>query len=272
VRLAEQRVAGIEREAGRAALKAEELARRFGLTGEVPCAGTDLQGRCKLLGDAREAQALIPNAQAQVARLAGEKSEAKRELTDARQRCEALAGAPQALAQAEFHETVARERVNRLSVMCSKAQACAQAQATLVEVERELQALGPEVGAGAAAETADERAERQQIAAARQAIEAATGSTDHALRRGAGAPGSSARVAAVPPSTSSRSRRLRGRWAPRGKPRRSRAVDAHGGARGADARRGRPSKWPSGRTLRTPARAAPASRMSWATGTSSRAA
>ena len=170
VRLAEQRVAGIERDAGRAVLKAEELARRFGLTGEVPCAGTDLQGRCKLLGDAREAQALIPNAQAQVARLAGEKSEAKRELTDARQRYEALAGAPQALAQAEFHETVARERVNRLSVMCSKAQACAQAQATLVEVERELQALGPEVGDGAAAETADERAERQQIAAARAAI------------------------------------------------------------------------------------------------------
>ena len=35
VRLAEQRVAGIERDAGRAVLKAEELARRFGLTGEV---------------------------------------------------------------------------------------------------------------------------------------------------------------------------------------------------------------------------------------------
>ncbi|WP_204283109.1 hypothetical protein, partial [Klebsiella pneumoniae] len=40
----------------------------------------------------------------------------------------------------------------------------------MVEVERELQALGPEVGDGAAAETADERAERQQIAAARAAI------------------------------------------------------------------------------------------------------
>jgi hypothetical protein len=42
---------------------------------------------------------------------------------------------------------------------------------TLVEIEQELQALGPEVAADAAAETADERAERQQIAAARQAIE-----------------------------------------------------------------------------------------------------
>jgi exonuclease SbcC len=169
VRLAEQRVAGIERDAGRAALKAEELARRFGLTAEVPCAGTDLQGRCKLLGDAREAQAMIPSAQAQVARLASEKSEAQRELIGARQRFEALAGAPQALAGAEFREAAARERVNRLSVMGSKAQACAQAQATLVEIERELQALGSE--AGAVAETVDERTERQQIAAARKAIE-----------------------------------------------------------------------------------------------------
>ena len=49
---------GSEREAGQASLKAQELSRRFGLTGEVPCAGTDLQGRCKLLSDAREAQSL----------------------------------------------------------------------------------------------------------------------------------------------------------------------------------------------------------------------
>jgi exonuclease SbcC len=108
VRLAEQRAAAIERDAGRAALKAEELARRFGLTGEVPCAGTDLQGRCKLLADAREAQTLIPNAQAQVARLVSEKSEVQRELIDARRRCGALAGAPHALARAEVREAVAR--------------------------------------------------------------------------------------------------------------------------------------------------------------------
>ena len=49
-RMVQQKLSGIEREAGQAALKAEELARRFGLTGEVPCAGTDLQGQCQLLG------------------------------------------------------------------------------------------------------------------------------------------------------------------------------------------------------------------------------
>ena len=36
-------------------LRAQELVHRFGLTAEVPCSGTDLLGRCKLLGDAREA-------------------------------------------------------------------------------------------------------------------------------------------------------------------------------------------------------------------------
>ncbi len=45
---AEHKLAAIEREAGQAALKAEELALRFGLTWEVPCVGSELQGRCKV--------------------------------------------------------------------------------------------------------------------------------------------------------------------------------------------------------------------------------
>ena len=59
--MAQQKLSGIEREAGQATFKAEELARRLKLTGEVPCAGSDLQGQCKLLGDAREAEAMIPS-------------------------------------------------------------------------------------------------------------------------------------------------------------------------------------------------------------------
>jgi exonuclease SbcC len=169
VRLAEQKVTGIERDAGKAALRAEELAHRFSLTDEVPCAGTDLQGRCKLLGDAREAQALIPNAKAQVTRLAREKAQAQHDLAAARQQCEALAGAPQALAWAEHREAVARERVRRLAVLASKAPACAQARTMLAEIEQELAALGQNAAA-TVDETAEERAERGQIAAARQAI------------------------------------------------------------------------------------------------------
>jgi len=90
LRLGEQRLTGIEREAGKAVLRTQELARRFGLTAEVPCAGTDLQGRCKLLGDAREAQALMPDARTHVARCAQEREQVLEELAHARRQCEAL--------------------------------------------------------------------------------------------------------------------------------------------------------------------------------------
>jgi len=79
------------REAGKAALTADELARRFGLTSEVPCVGTDLQGLCKLLGDARGAGA-DPSGKGQITRLAREKAQAQRELAAARQKRAALAG------------------------------------------------------------------------------------------------------------------------------------------------------------------------------------
>ncbi len=169
VRLVEQRLAGIERDAGKAVLRAEELARRFGLTGAVPCAGTDLQRRCNLLHDAHEAKALIPNAQAQLATLAREKAAAQRDLVAARQQRDALAEAPQALSLAEHREAVARERFSRQAVLASKAPACAQARATLAEIDRELASLGTRADRGTT-ETGEERAEREQVAAARKAI------------------------------------------------------------------------------------------------------
>ena len=43
---ARQRRGAIEQAAGKAALRAQELARRFGLVGSVPCSGLPLQGRC----------------------------------------------------------------------------------------------------------------------------------------------------------------------------------------------------------------------------------
>ncbi len=168
-RLAEQKLAVIERDAGKAALRAEELARRFGLTAEVPCAGTDLQGRCKLLGDAREAQALVPSANAQIAQLATDKAQAMRELQAARRRREALATAPRDLTWAEHRESCARERANRLNTQAAKAPACKQARATLDTLEQELAALGPDV-ADRRIETAEENAERTQIAASRLAV------------------------------------------------------------------------------------------------------
>src|SRR3990167_9277242 len=83
LRILVQRVQGIEREAGQAVLQAQALRRRLGLTAEVPCAGMPLQGACQLLADAREAQALIPSADAVLRRLGDEKAEVEREGRDA---------------------------------------------------------------------------------------------------------------------------------------------------------------------------------------------
>lgn len=78
---------GLEREAGAAALRAQQLRERFQLTQEVPCNGMDLQGTCKLLADAREAKALQPSAdiaigqlRQQVATLDAERDGLEREL------------------------------------------------------------------------------------------------------------------------------------------------------------------------------------------------
>jgi len=176
-RMVQQKLSGVEREAGQAALKAEELARRFGLTGEVPCAGTDLQGQCQLLGNARDAKALIPSAQGTIQRLGREKAAAQQELDALCGQHEELAGAPQALAWAEHRAELARARASRFARLAAQAGEMARARTTLAGIEQELTelqaALGPDAVAGQPpVETPEESAERQQINAARQAIAA----------------------------------------------------------------------------------------------------
>ena len=168
VHLAEQTLVSIEREAGKAALRAEELAHRFGLAGEVPCVGTDLQGQCKLLGDAREAQALIPSAKVQIARLADERTSAQRQLAALRGQCEALAAAPTTLAAAERRGRATASHASSVNRLAARAAEMAQARATLTEVEQELAGLAQGGAQADAAETIEERAERRQISTSQQ--------------------------------------------------------------------------------------------------------
>ena len=170
-RVAEQTLAGIEREAGKAVLLAEELAHRFGLTGEVPCAGSDLQGQCKLLGDAREAQALIPSAKAQITRLALERTQVQSELATVRRETDGLGDTAQELAWAEHRGHRAQARASRLAVLAAKSGEMAQARTTLASAEQALAALEPcYADPSDAAETSEEQTERQQIGTARQAV------------------------------------------------------------------------------------------------------
>ena len=61
-------IAGIEREAGQASFEGAGLSRRFGLPAEVPCAGTDLQGRASC-SPTRARRKASSHADAQIARL-----------------------------------------------------------------------------------------------------------------------------------------------------------------------------------------------------------
>ena len=164
---AQLRLAQIEREAGQAVLRTKELARRLGLTGEVPCAGSDLQGRCKLLADAHEAHALVPNAQAEIHRLTVEKRSVQIQLDQSETMSQTLAHAPGECARAERQETLARDRVSRLALLAARVEEIDRARAAVAAVEQELAALATTVSAD---ESPDERSERERILGSREQI------------------------------------------------------------------------------------------------------
>ena len=166
---ARQRLGAIEREAGQAALRAEDLSRRLGLTREVPCAGIDLQGQCKLLGDARKAQSLMPDAQGVIRRLADEKAAAQRELNRLNAQWQCLKDAPQKLAQAEVLENRTRERAVRYTRLSARRGEIRQAKARLADIDRELGAMSPVAGQ-TETDAPEEQDERRQINIALQAL------------------------------------------------------------------------------------------------------
>jgi exonuclease SbcC len=164
-KLALQRLAAIDREAGQAVLKAQELARRFGLTSEVPCAGTELQGNCKLLADARDAKALAPSAQLQIARLKQEKVSVSEQLKEIQTEIEERKDARTKLGKAEVKLRRARHRTAEMAVIAARKGELAQAKESLRGVAAEMDALANE----SVGETDEERTERASIEATRKA-------------------------------------------------------------------------------------------------------
>ena len=173
LRMLAQRVQGIEREAGQAALQAQALRRRFGLTAEVPCSGMPLQGRCQLLADAREAQALIPSADAVLQRLADEKAGVEREGRAVKARVQAMNCIGAQLELAEQSLARARNRASKLALLAAKVDDMEAARRRLAEAQTELTGLGKAGGEDGSAEACAEREEREErdaITAAMQAI------------------------------------------------------------------------------------------------------
>lgn len=163
VRLLNQQIEGIEREAGLVSLRHADLQRRFGLTAEVPCVGTDLQGRCKLLGDARDAQALLPSVDGQIAALRERRRAAEAERAGLSEELRPMAEAAELRNVAERRLELASARWSSLARLAAREGEMRQAQAALAAVEAELGVLPDD----APAETDEEVADCADIEAAR---------------------------------------------------------------------------------------------------------
>jgi exonuclease SbcC len=168
VRLLTQQIEGVEREAGQVSLRHADLQRRFGLSAEVPCVGTDLQGRCKLLGDARDAQAMLPSVDGQIAALRDRQHAAEAERAGLCEELRPLAGVAELRNEAERRLEVASARSSSLARLAAREGEMRQAQAALVAIEAELGVLPDD----APAETDEEAAERADIEAARARLAA----------------------------------------------------------------------------------------------------
>jgi len=133
-----ERIRGLERDAGQAVLRLRELRERHGLTAEVPCHGTALQGACQLLEDARAARPLIPDAEHQIARLSAERTA---NLAQAQTLRQALAESDDAAALVNSRRTTldaARRARAAASSVAAQAAAVGAARARLTHIEQEL--------------------------------------------------------------------------------------------------------------------------------------
>ena len=167
-KLHQQQIDAMVREAGQLALRQSELAKRFGLTAEVPCAGTDLQGRCQLLEDARKAQALLPSVEGQLAQLADRKRHEQGELATVMADLGKLVGAADRRNEAEQRLEASQARHRALQLLGARQGEVEQAASSLEPLNRELDAMGD----AAVDETPDEAAERVEIDNARQRLSA----------------------------------------------------------------------------------------------------
>lgn len=135
MRLTEERIAGLERDAGQALFRVRELESRHGLSGKVPCAGTELQGRCALLDDARSAHALLPSADATVERLNEQRKVLLAELEAMTARLASLDTAMTELQRAQSRLRRTQARLAREASLAARRDDIARAAASLAELD-----------------------------------------------------------------------------------------------------------------------------------------
>lgn len=156
-----QQVEQLEQRAGHASLNLEAIKRRLGMITTVPCAGSDLQGRCQLLGDAHDAQTILPQATLQLDQLEQERATLLTTLQRLRQQIPALESSRRALLHAEKKGQRGHARLTRLGLLAARAGEMQQAQTHLAVIDTEIAAFA---NPSTALESEDEQQERRQIA------------------------------------------------------------------------------------------------------------
>jgi len=136
--LKREQVATIDREVGQAVLAEQDLKRRFGLTAEVPCAGMAMQQHCKLLGDARDAQPLIPSAAATISRLDHASQDLKAELHSIEAALATGAGIASTLTSAKAKRCRTEARLSWEQQLAARQRDIAAARDSLASVETQI--------------------------------------------------------------------------------------------------------------------------------------
>lgn len=137
----EHRSATLNQELSHAQSLVQGSTRRCKLGREVPCAGTSLHGRCKLLSDARDAQMEVVEGTQMLERLEVQRRDLAGELATARQTVDALAGADMEVARAQARDAKAQARRTRLALLAARGAAMRQAEQVLSDLEAELARL-----------------------------------------------------------------------------------------------------------------------------------
>jgi DNA repair protein SbcC/Rad50 len=155
VALLRAKAESLRREAGDAALRAADLKQRFGLTDAVPCRGSELQPRCQLLADAREASVLLPSAEGKLAAIRSALDTVNIDIRALEATLGESGGAAGALRVAQNElETLTAER-RRIGALAAQLEGFRQAEQRLAEYS------AAETEIGAALRLAEERCGRE---------------------------------------------------------------------------------------------------------------
>lgn len=166
LRTTESHLSTIAREGETEARNCTLLIARSALIDEVPCQGTDLQGRCKLLSEAVEAKAKIPAVQGSADARRQEYRDVKQHLQALKDRASELADTPQRLEQAKQAAAAARGALDDNARVCSLRSSVEQAASTAEQATADIVDLTTHRDDAVERETAQRTASEKALAEA----------------------------------------------------------------------------------------------------------